>query len=247
MRDWILRSIYAGLLATALAPAAPAQATPPTLQTASQSGGRISAAWTLPSGMALDYIEAGTSPATTPEGDFPFATTALAESLDDFAPSYLASIQVPPGTYYVHVSAFSTTKCVTGDEPDCVDEWSNVLTVTVPGPPDKLTAFASIEAPSPQRLGRLHVSASMPEPGTLAAAATVRVPGTSKTYRFKRVSKAAAAGVTEKLSLKLAKKAKRAVVKALKRRRKVRVKITITAKDRAGNVVTQTRTVKLRR
>jgi hypothetical protein len=247
MRDWILRSIHAGLLATALALAAPAQAATPTLQTASQSGGRISAAWSLPSGMALDYIEAGTSPATTPEGDFPITATALAESLDDFAPDYLASVPIPPGTYYVHVSAFSTTKCVTGDEPDCVDEWSNVLAVTIPGPPDKLTAFAFIEAPSPQRLGRLHVSASMPEPGTLTAAATVRVPGASKTYRFKSVSKAAQAGVTQNLRLKLAKRAKKVVVKALKHRKKVRVKVTITAKDKAGNVATETRTVKLRR
>jgi hypothetical protein len=237
------------LLWAAIVLPATAEATPPTLQSATQSGGRITASWTLPAGMAMDYIEAGTSPAVTAAGDFPIANTALAESLDDFATSYVASVQIPSATYFVHVSAFSPAKCITGDEPECVDEWSNILTVTTPpGPvPDKVTAFASIQAPSPQRIGKLFVTASMPEPGRIAAAATVKVPGASKVYRFKSVSKRVAAGVAARFPLKLSKKRLRVVKKALKRRKKLAVKVTLTAKDDAGNVQTARRTIKLKR
>jgi hypothetical protein len=241
VKGWIL-------LIAALALPATATATPPSLQSVSQNGGRIAATWSLPAGMVLDYIEAGTRPVTTAdEGDFPLENTALAESLDDFATSYLASVQIPAGTYYVHVSAFSAAKCVTGDEPDCVDEWSNILPVVIPGVPDKLTAFASIEAPSPQRLRKLFVRASMPEPGTISASATVSVGGATKVYRFKSASRPVLAGVTVKLPLRIASKARRVVQKALKHRKRLTVKVTITGRDKAGNVRTERRAIKLKR
>jgi hypothetical protein len=242
------RAIAISPLWAALVISATAQATPPTLQSAAQAEARVTAAWTTPRGMVMDYIEAGTSPVVTADGDFPIANTALAESLDDFATNYLSSVQIQPGTYYVHVSAFSAAKCVTGDEPDCVDEWSNMLAVTVPGPiPDTLTAFASIQAPSPQRLAKLFVRASMPEPGTISAAAAVRVPGASKLYRFKLVSRPAAAGIPVRLPLKLSRKGQKAVKRALRRRKKLTVKVILTARDEAGNVRIERRTIRLKR
>ncbi len=93
--------------------------------------------------MAMDFIEAGTTSVVNSQGgDFPLEKTVLAESLEDFQLSYTASVQIPPGTYFVHVSAFDTKKCITGNEQDCVDEWSNIVTVTVPpAAADKVTDF----------------------------------------------------------------------------------------------------------
>src|SRR2546421_10722872 len=80
MKDWIPyltdrpmpRLAGMALLIFTLALPATAGATPPALQSVSQSGGRVSATWTLPSGMVLDYIEAGTKPTQTADaGAFP--------------------------------------------------------------------------------------------------------------------------------------------------------------------------------
>jgi hypothetical protein len=184
-----------------------AGATPPTLLSVSRDGGSLTAAWAIPPGMAMDFIEAGNSPAVTPAGDFPLANTILAESLGDFQTSYVSSIQVPEGIHYVHASAFDTKKCVTGNEPNCVDEWSNILTISIPPGVDKSTAFSFLDARTPQRVGKLHIEAAMSEPGTLSASGTVRVPGVSRAYKFKAVSAKATPGVRLKLFLRLPKKA----------------------------------------
>jgi hypothetical protein len=222
------------------------QATPPTLLSVGQSDGRITATWTIPKGMAMDYIEAGTSATVTPPGDFPLANTAVAELVGDFQTSYTSTHQIGPGTYFVHVSAFDTTKCKSGDEPDCVDEWSNMLTVTVPGGLDKSTGFTLLEAGSPQRIGKLAVAAQMGERGTITATGTVRAPKSSKVYRFKTVSRNVVPGLTVKLRLRMPKKALKVLRRALKRR-KLKAKVTVTAKDNSGNTRTEKGTIRLKR
>jgi hypothetical protein len=224
---------------------ATAQATPPTLLAVGLKGGQVTASWMVPPGMAMDYIEAASSPAVTPDlGDFPLATTVLAESLSDFQTTYLSSVQVPQGTYYVHASAFDTKKCVTGNEPDCVDEWSNILAVEVPGGVDKSTAFSTLDARSPQRLGKLFIQASMSEPGTITVSGTVKVG--SKVYKFKTVSAKALPGLVMKLRPRLPKKALKAVRRALKRHKKLKAKVTVTARDNSGNVVSEKGTIRLK-
>jgi hypothetical protein len=226
---------------------AAAQAVPPTLVSVGGAGGRVTATWTLPPGMAMDFIEAGTTSVVNPTGgDFPLKDTALAESLDDFQTSYTASVQIPPGTYFVHVSAFDTKKCVTGDEPNCVDEWSNIVTVTVPPGADKTTDFSYLDASSPQKIGKLFVEAQMAEPGTITATGTVRAPNASKVYRFKTASAKVLPGQRVKLRLRLPKKALKVVKKALKRGKKLKAKVTVTAKDSAGNTHSAKGTIKLK-
>jgi hypothetical protein len=223
-----------------------AQATPPTLTSVGLADGRITASWTVPKGMAMDYIEAGISAAVTSHGDFPLANTAVAELLGDFQTSYTSTHQIGPGTYFVHASAFDTTKCKTGDEPNCVDEWSNMLTVTVPPGVDKSTGFTLLVAGSPQRVAKLAVAAQMGERGTISASGTVKAPNSSKVYRFKTVSRKVVPGVTVLLRLRLPKKKLKLVRSALKRR-KLKAKVTVTAKDEAGNTRSEKGTIKLRR
>jgi hypothetical protein len=240
------RIVLAASLSALLMPAA-AQATPPTLLSVGRVGGQVTANWSIPPGMAMDFIEAGTSPAVNANGgDFPLANTVLAESLGDFQTSYASSVQISAGTYFVHASAFDTRKCVTGNEPNCVDEWSNVLTITVPPGVDKLTDFSFLDAASPQRIGKLVVRAAMGEPGTITARGTVSAPNASKVYRFKAVSVKALPGITNKLRLRLPKKALKAVRKALKRHRKLKAKVTVTARDNSGNTHSEKGTIRLK-
>ena len=216
------------------------------LLSAGRVGGQVTANWSIPPGMAMDFIEAGTSPAVTAAGDFPLANTALAESVGDFQTSYVSSIQIPAGTYFVHVSAFDTKKCVTGNEPDCVDEWSNLLTISVPPGVDKLTDFTFLDAASPQRIGKLVIRAAMGEPGTITATGTVSAPKTSRVYRFKAASVKALPGITYKLRLRLPKQALKVVRKALKRHRKLKAKVTVTARDTSGNTHSEKGTIRLK-
>jgi hypothetical protein len=233
------------VLSTLMLPAA-AQAVQPVLVSVGQNNGRITATWTIPKGMAMDYIEAGTSAAVTPQGDFPLANTAVAESLNDFQTTYESKHQIGAGTYFVHASAFDTTKCKTGDEPNCVDEWSNMLTVTVPPGVDKSTGFTLLAASSPQRIGKLFVQAQMGERGTITATGTVKVPNSAKVYRFTTASAKVFPGLTVKLRLRLPKKALTVVRRALKRK-KLKAKVIVTAKDDSGNTRSQKGTIRLKR
>jgi hypothetical protein len=233
------------VLSSLVLPAA-VQAAPPTLLSVGQNNGRITATWTIPKGMAMDYIEGGVSTAVEPQGDFPLANTAVAESLGDFQTTYESTHQIGAGTYFVHASAFDTTKCKTGDEPDCVDEWSNMLPVTVPPGVDKSTGFTLLSASSPQRIGKLFVEAQMGERGTVTATGTITAPNSAKVYRFRTASSKVVPGLTVKLRLRLPKKALAVVRRALKRR-KLKAKVTVTAKDNDGNTKSQKGTIRLKR
>jgi hypothetical protein len=167
-------------------------------------------------------------------------------------------------------------KCPTGAEVACrIDEFSAAEQVTIPPdtaprggggggdsggsagtkPPsskpkqtvvDKSTAFATLSVRLTQDVDKLSVLASMAEPGTLTAGGTVSVPSLSKVYKFKSASATAVPDASVKLKLKLPRKALKAVKKALKRHRKLKAKLTITARDTAGNTKTAKRTVSLR-
>jgi hypothetical protein len=97
-----------------------------------------------------------------------------------------------------------------------------------------------------QDIDKLAVTVTLDEAGTVSATGTVRVPGSAKTYRFKRARKSATAGKRVKLRLKLSKKGKRAVKRSLRAGRKLRAKVTVTAADRAKNRTTKRKTVRLK-
>jgi hydroxymethylglutaryl-CoA reductase len=111
---------------------------------------------------------------------------------------------------------------------------------------DKVTSFKALKCASPQKARNLVVQASMPENGTITVGGTVSVPNASKVFKIKAVSVKAVAGKTVSLKVKLAKKALKAIKKALKRHKKVKAKLSIIAKDTAGNTKTEKRSVKLK-
>lgn len=241
------RTALALSIAALLVPAAAARATPPTVLAVGQSGAHLNASWTLPPSMATDFIEVANRPDIEPNGYFPNANTLLYEpNLGDDQTSYVSALLFPGGVYYVHVAAFDTRKCKTGEEPDCIDEFSAILTFTVPPGVDNLTAFSVLDIPLKQRVGSLYVKAAMGEPGTISAGGTVAVAGAGKVFRFKPASVQADPGRTAKIRLRLPKKALKAVKKALKRHQKVKAKLMVTAKDKAKNVKRAKRTVALR-
>lgn len=113
--------------------------------------------------------------------------------------------------------------------------------------PDSTKPATSITGRSTQRAAKLFVRASMNEAGTLRATARVNVPSRlAKVFRFKPVTRTVSANADVKLRLKLSKKALRTVRRALRQNR-LKAKVTVTAKDSAGNRTTARRTVRLTR
>jgi hypothetical protein len=85
------------------------------------------------------------------------------------------------------------------------------------------------------------------EEATVTAAATVAVPNTSRLYRLKKVTrKLGPQGLERKLRLGFSAKALAAVRRALKQGAKLTLKLTVSARDRAGNVRSVRRKVRLR-
>jgi plastocyanin len=116
-----------------------------------------------------------------------------------------------------------------------------------PGPVDT-APVSSLVASSKQRVDKLFVRASMNEAGTLTASATVTAPsGAAKLYRFKSASKKVSPNVPVKLPLKLSKSASRAVKAALRRRKKLSAKVTLTARDTTGHQTVRKQTIRLSR
>jgi hypothetical protein len=204
------------------------------------------------------FVAVATTPQTYPEGDF-IEDPVLSESLAPNALSYVSSRPLPAGTYYLHVGASDSGLCIPGGICDPVYYSTPPSPVTIPpdpppppapppGPPpprDTVAALSGLSAPFRQDVDRLYVVVRLGENGTVTVTGTVGVPKTSKVYRFKKASGAAAPGVDVKLKPKLAKKALRAVKAALKRRKKVRATLTITARDGLGNVTALKRAVSL--
>jgi hypothetical protein len=263
-------ALVSSIAALLLAP--PAQAAPPTVTSVGHSARQLTAEWTLPAGMATGAIEAATSPATDADGFFLLQNTVLYVELADTATTFQSPVQLPPGTYYVHVAAYdpAAPACIDPYVAECIWEFSNPPSVVTippdpppppppppPAPPpppsaaptpapDTITAFSVLRAPSKQDVDKLFVAAAMGESGTLSAGGTVSVPGASKVFKLKAVTATAVPAVTVKLKLKLPAKALKAVKKALKRKKKIKAKIRITAKDSAGNTKVENRTIALK-
>ena len=69
----------------------------------------------------------------------------------------------------------------------------------------------------------------------------------SKSYKLKKVSKSLKAGEKGTLKLKLSKKVRNKAKRALRKRKKVSAKVTVTATDAAGNVTCKTLKIKLKK
>lgn len=110
---------------------------------------------------------------------------------------------------------------------------------------DKVTAFGSLKVRKRQDIDQIRVSASMLEPGTLGAAGKVVVGRSVRGFKLKRSSKPARPGKRVTLRLRLRGKDRRSAKRAIHAHRRVRVRITISATDMAGNRALAKRTIVL--
>ncbi|MBI4898138.1 MAG: hypothetical protein HY827_07205 [Actinobacteria bacterium] len=81
---------------------------------------------------------------------------------------------------------------------------------------------------------------------TATASASVSVPGAAKLYRFREATKSIVTGITATLKLTLSKKTLAVIRRALRRGRKLKTKVTVSATT-AGLSTTEKRTIRLRR
>jgi hypothetical protein len=123
-----------------------------------------------------------------------------------------------------------------------------------PPPPtvDKSGAKLRLGGNTFQRIARqraVYVRVTPDEAARLTAGGTlaITVARKSKTYKLRSATTTAGAGQTRKLKLTIAKRTARAVRRALRRKRIVRARVTVTAKDNAGNLSSARRTIKARR
>jgi hypothetical protein len=98
-----------------------------------------------------------------------------------------------------------------------------------------------------QDVDKLGLTLLLDELADVTAIGSVRVPGASKAYKIKKVTKRVAAGKGTRIGLKLSKKALKATKKALKRGRKLKAKLVVTAQDLAGHRTVKRPSIKLKR
>jgi hypothetical protein len=92
---------------------------------------------------------------------------------------------------------------------------------------------------------RLAVRVTLSEAGRVTVRGRINVPDAARALRFKPVTRSAAANTAMRIRLKLARKPRRAVKAALRDGRRLRARITIVARDAAGNPSTAKRTIRL--
>ena len=122
--------------------------------------------------------------------------------------------------------------------------------LAAPPPADITPPALALSGAGAQKVLRqrgVFVVATPAEACTLTAKGTVSVPRVAKVFRFPPVTKQVAKGRTATLKLKLTRSALRAIGRALKAGQKLSAKVTVTAKDAAGNLTTKRRTVKFKR
>jgi hypothetical protein len=113
---------------------------------------------------------------------------------------------------------------------------------------DKTAPSVTLSSSDRQSVGKgLTVQVQSNEAGTASADASVNLPGTSRTVKFKTTTASLTAGVRKKLTLKLVKKNVRKVQRAIRKKKRPKAKVTITVKDVAGNASTSRTTIKLKR
>jgi hypothetical protein len=116
----------------------------------------------------------------------------------------------------------------------------------VPG--DETPPTAQLQFAKRQDIDKLTVRGRMSEPGTLTAKAIVDVGGLlAKIYTFRPATRKVSGGVLARLPIRLSKKNKRALKRAMRRGKRLRARVTVTAMDRAGNVTTKHATIRLKR
>jgi hypothetical protein len=115
---------------------------------------------------------------------------------------------------------------------------------------DNTPAKISLSGPRTQRFtnrGTIVVSVKCNEACRAVAQAAVSVSGASKVYRSRNAAKQLAAGKAAKLTLKFQKNAVRAIVRSLRKRKRLKATLLVGTRDMAGNASRTKRIVKLKR
>jgi hypothetical protein len=251
--------LYTALSFVALAAwPALAPATPPVLRsvTVAQGQNHPTSTWTLPAGVTTQFIQTSQSPDVDEAGYF--LRVESFNTLDRTQTTFFDEYEFGRGVHYVHVAGHDQ-KCTGGACPPI--QFSEVMTFVVPGVggsggalpptgggpgPDKIAPFQTLSFAPLQDVDKLVVKARMSEPGTLRATARVSVPGASRVFKFKAASRSVQANVFAKLRPRLAKRNLRKVKRALRRGKKLKARITVTATDRARNRRAQKATIRLK-
>lgn len=125
--------------------------------------------------------------------------------------------------------------------------WSATTTAT----PDTTAPALRLGGATSQKVlrqrGVLVVATAPAEPSTVTAKGKVVVRGSARVFKLTPVTKQVSGGAEATLKLKLKRSALAAIGRALKAGKKLSAKVTVTAKDAAGNVTTKQRTIRLKR
>ena len=114
-------------------------------------------------------------------------------------------------------------------------------------PGDEIPPVAQLRFSKKQDIDKLLVRGRMSEPGTLTARALVDVGGLlAAIYTFKPKTRKVSGGLLVRLPLKVSKKKKRALKRAMRRGKRLRARVTLTAVDRAGNTITKHAIIRLK-
>jgi hypothetical protein len=266
-RAVVAAAVVAGvLLALAFSPAAHARA--PELLTVGQQDRYANASWTLPPGVKARFVEVGETPEVTVDGYFRYLLDFAV--LDPNDTSYQEKIfRLPPGTYYLHVAGQDYTY------PECGPrEFSAIVKLVITatgGGSGGVVAQGSPQCPPPsgggggggpvggkgspisslvirrvQDIDRLQVITRLLERATVRVSATVRIAGAAKLVRFRPVKRTLPADVRTKLRVRVGKAKLRIIKRALRRGKRLRAKIKVTAVSTSGGRGAVSRTVRLK-
>ena len=135
----------------------------------------------------------------------------------------------------------SQDKCVgaSGTDNGCVPSTSS-------NPPAPKASLSGSTTQDVLKQGAVIVVVTSDQAGSANATGSINAPGASKSFGLKAASSNLTAAKATKLKLKLSKKAKRAVRKSLKRRKKPKAKVSIVVKNNSGGASTLKRTVKIK-
>jgi hypothetical protein len=232
-----------------------AAAAAPVIGTVGTDNGYAGATWSLPAGVQAEFYEVGSDPATSTFGNFLQRNLLRFGTLDGDQRCVIDD--GPPlsqGVYYIHVAGHDTRP----DQPQI--EFSATKRIVVVGASstfscsagggggsgggggedggtvvvDKDKPSCSLRFKRRQDIDRLHIRARMNEAGLLSASAVVVVG--RKPMAFKLSSRTAKQNRFTRLSLKPRKrKDLRRLKRSLRRGKRLRVRVLVTARDKAGN------------
>ena len=134
-------------------------------------------------------------------------------------------------------------------DPGCTSRWTSTRPIPpAAGTTDTLAPKLSFAgAGKTQDVDKLGLTVLLDEIADVTVTGSVGVPGASKIYKIKKVTKRVAAGKRTRIGLKLSRKARTAIKKALKRGQKLKAKLKVTAEDLAGQRTVKRPSIKLKR